>query len=74
MSFREAHNQRTRQTRSLREEAHGATYALRSMENHEKKKINDVETKTLIQEAHTTIGRTMLLREEVHITDYVSYE
>ena len=27
------------------------------------------ETKTLIQEAHTTIGQTMSLREESHITD-----
>ena len=31
--------------------------------------IYNVETKTLIQEAHTTIGQTMSLREESHITD-----
>ena len=43
------------------------------MKNHIKKEeekvidVDGMETKTLIHEAHTTIGRKMSLREEAHI-------
>ena len=72
MSLREeAHKQRTRQPRLLREEAYTATYTIQCMENHKIRRksnidVDNVDTKTLIQEVYTTIGQTMSLREEAH--------
>ena len=69
MSLREeAHKQRMRQPRSLREKIHTTTYTIQCMKitKRRKKKVNDVDTKMLIQEAHTVTIQTMSLREEAH--------
>ena len=70
MSLREeADIQRMGQTRLLREHIQQHTH---KRKRRRKININVDKTKTLIQEAHTTIEQRMSLREEPHTMGYVS--
>ena len=46
---------------------HGKSHTSKAKKKKSNIDVDDVDTKTLIQEAHTTIGQTVSLREEAHI-------